>query len=224
MRGRRRRSLRPLGRWRWSLWPEAVDVVCLRHAESENVVAGASGALPLSPLTTRGREQAAAAAVAPGLAGVRRIYTSTAARARETAEILAYHLDAEVVLMPGLVEIGIGDQEGLVDAVLRRETADVLKTWVVAGDLSRRVANGESGHEVLARIRAALDVIAVRHPGQKVALVGHVGSLTVGLSVLCGLGGTVWGAPLPHVVPFSVRGNGDRWHCERWPGVAPTSC
>jgi alpha-ribazole phosphatase/probable phosphoglycerate mutase len=202
-----------------ALWPqESVDLVCLRHAESENVVAGASGALPLSPLTARGRQQAAEAAAAPGLAGVRCIYTSTALRARQTAQILACSLEVDVLPLPELVEIGIGDQEGSVEAVLRRETADVLQAWVVAGDLDRRVGNGESGHEVLARVRAALDAIAAENPGKKVALVGHVGSLTLGLSVVCGLGGTVWGAPLPPAQPFSVHGAGDRWHCRRWPG------
>ena len=83
----------------WS--QEPVDLVCLRHAESENVVAGASGALPSSPLTARGRQQAAEAATAPGLAGVRCIYSSTALRARQTAQILACHLEVDVVPLPG---------------------------------------------------------------------------------------------------------------------------
>jgi broad specificity phosphatase PhoE len=197
---------------------EPVDLVCLRHAESENVVAGASGALPLSPLTARGRRQAAEAASATDLAGVRCVYSSTALRARQTAQILAQHLDAEVVLAPGLVEMGIGDQEGVIDAELRQETAAVLRAWVVAGDLGRRVGAGESGYQVLARVRASLDSVVGEHPGEKVALVGHVGSLTLGLSVLCGLGGTVWGVPLPHAVPFLVRADGELWHCKQWPG------
>jgi len=198
-----------------------VELVCLRHAESGNVVAGASGALPLSPLTERGREQARRAAADPQLAGVRAVYASTALRARQTAEILAGELDGEVILRPDLAEIGIGDQEGVVDAALRRETADVLAAWVVEGDLDRRVADGETGHEVLARVRSTLAAIAAEHPGGTVALVGHVGSLTLALSVLCGLGGSVWGAPLPHAVPFRVRGDGERWHCDRWPDAEP---
>jgi alpha-ribazole phosphatase/probable phosphoglycerate mutase len=62
---------------------------------------------------------------------------------------------------------------------------------------------------------AALEVVAAQ-PGRP-ALVGHVGSLTLAVSVLCGLGGAVWGAPLPHAVPFMVRRDGTRWHCPRWP-------
>jgi alpha-ribazole phosphatase/probable phosphoglycerate mutase len=120
-----------------------------------------------------------------------------------------------VVELPGLGELRVGSQEGVVDARLRQETAEVLRAWVVDGDLGRRVADGETGHEVLARMTAALEVIAAQ-PGRP-ALVGHVGSLTLAVSVLCGLGGAVWGAPLPHAVPFTVRRDGTRWHCPRWP-------
>ena len=197
------------------------EIVCLRHAESENVVTGASGAVPLSPLTDRGRDQARRAAADPRLAGVRLVYASTALRARQTAELLAGELGAEVVLRPDLVEIGIGDQEGVVDAALRRETADVLAAWVVAGELDRRVADGETGHDVLDRVRRTLAAVAAEHAGRRVALVGHVGSLTLAVSVLCGLGGSVWGAPLPHAVPFLVAGDGERWRCDRWPDIEP---
>lgn len=113
------------------------EVWCLRHAESENVVAGASGALPLSPLTPLGREQARRAA--PALTGIRTVYASTALRALPAA-------------------------------------------------------------------------------GADAGLVGHVGSLTLAVGVLAGLGGAVWGAPLPHAVPFAVGWDGKRWHCPRWPG------
>lgn len=68
---------------------------------------------------------------------------------------------------------------------------------------------------MLVRTTAALIDIAAA--GADAALVGHVGSLTLALSVLAGLGGTVWGAPLPHAVPFAVRWEGNRWHCPRWP-------
>jgi broad specificity phosphatase PhoE len=117
----------------------AVEIRCLRHGESENVRAGASGVLPHAPLTALGRQQAA----------------------------------------------------------------------------DRRVADGETGHDVLARMAAALTRIAT--DGGTPALVGHVAGLTLAISVLCGLGGAVWGAPLPHAVPFSIRWDGSRWHCPRRP-------
>ena len=53
---------------------------------SRRVVVGASGALPLAPLTPYGREQARRAA--PALRGIRTVHASTALRARQTAEQL----------------------------------------------------------------------------------------------------------------------------------------
>lgn len=197
-----------------------MEIVCLRHAESENVLAGASGAVPAAPLTALGRQQARAAG--RELAGLGRAYVSATVRARQTAEPLR----VPIVELPELAEMGVGGREGVVDAGLRRETADVLRAWVVDGDLDRRVGDGESGREVLARMTAALDRIADAHgggvrpvpdQGGRPVVVGHVGSLTVAVSVLCGLGGRVWGAPLPHAVPFALRWDGTRWHCPRWP-------
>ena len=186
-----------------------VQIVCLRHAESENVLTGASGAVPLAPLTERGRTQAAALAEQ---VRVGQVYASRAVRARQTAEALG----APVTVLPQLAEMSIGRREGQIDPVLRQETEDVLRAWVVDGDLDRRVGDGESGREVLERMTAALTRVAAG--GGTPAVVGHVGSLTLALSVLCGLGDAVWGAPLPQAVPFVVQWDGTRWHCPRWPG------
>ena len=125
-------------------------------------------------------------------------------------------LAAPVTVLPQLAEMSIGRREGEIDAALREETAEVLRCWVVDGDLDRRVADGETGHEVLARMTAALTRVAAE--GGSPAVIGHIGSLTLALSVLCGLGGAVWGTPLPHAVPFAVHWDGSRWHCPRWPG------
>ncbi|WP_369410545.1 hypothetical protein [Kribbella orskensis] len=56
------------------------------------------------------------------------------------------------------------------------------------------------------------------HPAQRVVVVGHVASLSVALSSLCGLGSTIWGRPLPHAEPFRVTSDADgSWLCEDWP-------
>jgi len=78
------------------------------------------------------------------------------------------------------------------------------------------VADGESGHAVVARVTTALRAIAAENFGTVVALVGHVASLTAGLSALCGIGEDIWGRPLPHAVPFRVHTDGLVWRSE-WP-------
>ena len=93
-----------------------------------------------------------------------------------------------------------------------------LMTMGVAWKSPGRAAGAviETGHEVLSRMTTALTRVAAE--GGNPAVIGDVGSLTLALSVLCGLGGTVWGAPLPHAVPFVVHWDGTRWHCPSWPG------
>jgi alpha-ribazole phosphatase/probable phosphoglycerate mutase len=201
-----------------------VRIWCLRHGESANVVDGLCGAVPWAALTATGRTQATAAAAAltaytPVPA---RVYTSTALRAVQTAEIIATRLGHSVrpVRLDDLVEVGIGSSEGAADPATRAETARVLHAWTVLGDLNVRVADGETGHQVLARMRVALEGIAEQNPGGTVALVGHVASLTAALSNLCGIGHQVWGRPLPHATPFAVDRHERTWRCSLWPAPA----
>jgi alpha-ribazole phosphatase/probable phosphoglycerate mutase len=177
-----------------------VRVWCLRHAEAETVTTGTA-----APLTVRGRHQAIAAARQLAAEPITRIYSSTALRARQTAELLATTLGLPTTAMPELVETPC--------------TAAVLRAWVVEQDLGHCAADGETGQQVVARVTAALQQIAGAHPGETVAVVGHVASLTVALGGLCCLGSVVWGTPLPHARPFLVAWDGHAWPCPTWPAV-----
>jgi broad specificity phosphatase PhoE len=196
-----------------------VRVWCLRHAESHNVTAGLAGALPTAPLTERGRHQAIRAAQTLAGEPIGRVYCSTALRARQTARPLATTSGVEIQALPELVEVGIGRHEGTSQPVVRRQTADVLRAWVVEHDLGQRVADGETGHDVVARMTEAFRRITDKHPNQTVAVVGHVASLTVALEQLCALGSVVWGTPLRHAEPFLIEWDGRDWHCPAWPGA-----
>jgi 2,3-bisphosphoglycerate-dependent phosphoglycerate mutase len=191
-------------------------VFVMRHGESDNVLAGAAGAVPSAALTLAGRDQAMAAAQMLRGEGITRIYSSTAVRARDTARIIAEALAIDTLAMPELVEGGIGVKEGATDPATRSEAADVLHAWVVDQNLDARVADGETGHQVIARMAHALNTIAADHPVQTVALVGHVASLSAALSVLCALDDRVRGTPLPHAIPFLVEWDGRTWHCPTW--------
>lgn len=183
----------------------SVRVWCLRHAESENVTTGTAGAVPDTSLTARGRHQAIEAAQQLAAEPITRVYSSTALRARQTAALLATTPDLHIMAMSELVEAPC--------------TADVLRAWVVEQDLGQCAADGETGHQVVARVTAAFQQIASAHPGETVAVVGHVASLTVALGRLCSLGSEVWGTPLPHARPFLVAWDGQAWHCPTWPAV-----
>jgi Histidine phosphatase superfamily (branch 1) len=120
---------------------DCVRVWCLRHGEAENVTTGTAGAVPTTPLTARGRRQAVDAAQELAVEPITRIYASTALRARQTAELPAATPGLHITAMPELVEVGC--------------TADVLRAWVLEQDLGRRAADGETGHQVVARVTAA---------------------------------------------------------------------
>lgn len=185
-----------------------VRVWCLRHAEAENVITG-TAAMPSPPLTAWGRHQAIDAAQKLAAEPITRIYSSTALRARQTAELLATALATppglHITAMPELVEVGC--------------SADVLRAWVVGQDLGQRAADGETGHQVVARVTAAFQQIASAHPGETIVVVSHVASLTAALGRLCSLGSKVWGTPLPHARPFLVEWDGQTWRCPTWPAV-----
>jgi broad specificity phosphatase PhoE len=196
---------------------KSVRVWCLRHGESDNVTAGVSGAVPFAGLTLRGHEQAAAAARELAGEPITAVYASSATRAIQTAAPIAAAHGLDVAPLAQLVEAGIGAAEGSRDPQIRRRTAQVLRAWVIDRDLDQRVADGESGHEVVTRIAAGFRTVAARNPGATVAVVGHVASLTAGLGVLCDLGPTVWGTVLPHARPFLVEWDGATWRCTNWP-------
>ena len=193
---------------------------CLRHAESE-----ANAKVPRAGkddcLTSRGRRQAIEAARQLAAEPIARIYSSTALRARQTAELLA----ATLAPMPGTPSTQSVPMTAMPELIEVYCTAEVLRTWVVEQDLGQHVADGadgtggETGQQVVARVTAAFQHIAGAHLGETVAVVGHVASLTVALGRLCSLGSAVWGTPLPHARPFLVEWDGHAWHCPAWPAV-----
>ena len=193
----------------------SVRVWCLRHAESESN-AKVPGAGHDSRLTELGRRQAMEAARQIAAEPLPRIYSSTALRARQTAELLATTL----ATTPGFPSIPITPLPELLEVDC---TAEALRAWVIDRDLERHAADGntgETGHQVVARVTDAFQQIARAHPDETVALVGHVASLTVTLERLCSLGPGVWGIPLPHAHPFLVEWGGHTWRCPTWPAMS----
>jgi broad specificity phosphatase PhoE len=151
-----------------------VRVFCLRHAESENVLAGTAGVLPSAPLTPHGWDQAITAAEALGHESITRIFSSTAIRARDTADVIAHILGVETVTMPELLEVGIGAAEGATDATTRAQTATVLRAWIVDRELSAKVADGETGHEGPRCVVGLADVLNPRRVRGQIAWASSV--------------------------------------------------
>ena len=181
---------------------ETATLICLRHAEARSGAGRQRGAPLDPPLTVRGQEQAAAVADQLGDRRARMIFASDALRSQETAAIIAADLGLHVEVVSALSEVAI--------------PAEVLRAWIVDGDLGARVADGETGRQVVERMTVALTEIANKCQGQPVIVIGHVASLTTGISALCHNGQSLWGASLPHAVPFPLIRVGMRWQVQ-WP-------
>ncbi|MFT4187197.1 MAG: phosphoglycerate mutase family protein [Aeromicrobium sp.] len=97
----------------------------LRHGQSTwNALGRLQGHTPHPPLTELGRQQAADAADQVAVLGARRIVSSPAVRARQTAVVVAARLGLPVHLDPRLVEQGLREDHA---STLRRVSALVAE-------------------------------------------------------------------------------------------------
>jgi broad specificity phosphatase PhoE len=117
------------------------------------------------PLNDTGRAQARLLAEQLRETPFDAVYSSDLERARETAEILAAPHGVPVVLDRDLREIDVGSWSGLT----REEIAERFP------DGSR--PDGETHEQQAARVRAAVTRIAREHPGGRVLVVGHGGTI-----------------------------------------------
>jgi broad specificity phosphatase PhoE len=152
----------------------------VRHGESEGNAARIFTGQTDSPLTPRGRRQAAA--VADELAKVKfdRIISSDLSRSRDTAEVIAKRRGIAVEVVPELREINVGDRTGKTFDETRG-----LPNWNDDGFVSW--PGGESLDQVLARTLGAIDRLTRESPGKRILIVGHGGVNRILLSHFLGI-------------------------------------
>jgi probable phosphoglycerate mutase len=166
-------------------------VVIVRHGESGAQVGGfASGHDTCIGLSDLGRRQAAALrdrlAQTRELEPVDAVYTSILPRARETAEIIGSALggvspEAEC----DWCEIHSGEAEGLTYDVIRER----FPTNGDSGDvLDRHIPGAETWDECYVRVGSRLHRAAHEHPGERVLVVGHGGTIAASFAAFGGLG------------------------------------
>ncbi|HVD31823.1 MAG TPA: histidine phosphatase family protein [Methylomirabilota bacterium] len=152
----------------------------VRHGESEGNAARVFTGQTDSPLTARGREQAAA--VAEELAQVKfdRIVSSDLSRTRDTADVIAKRLGKPVEIVPELREIDVGDRTGKSFDETRG-----LPNWNDDGFVAW--PGGETLDRVLARTLGAIDRLTRESPGKTILIVGHGGVNRILLSHFLGI-------------------------------------
>ncbi len=150
-----------------------LELVLLRHGESEGNRDRRFGGHGPAPLTALGRLQAAAAAAAILRDGpLDALYVSDLARAIETARPLAERSGLAPVVTPALRERSVGDWTGRSFEEVQAESPEA---W--AALLSRDPAwcppGGESHLVCAARLGGFVDELLARHASGRVALVSH---------------------------------------------------
>ena len=135
-------------------------LLLVRHGETDWNAVGRLQGHTDRPLSDFGRRQARELAEELADEPLDAIYASDLARARETAEIAGERLDLPVVLDPDLREKNWGSWEGLTP--VERDRVEFV---------------GESTDDHQERTLRALRRIAERHPGGRVLVVTHGGSM-----------------------------------------------
>lgn len=146
----------------------------IRHAESEWNAAGRWQGQGDPPLSARGRQQARE--LSEGLADERvdALIASDLSRALETARTLGRRWGLDARPDPRFRELDVGDWTGLTRAQIAERAGDVLERFE-GEEPGVRPGGGETRDEIRERVRAATDAVARTHPGQRVAVVTHLG-------------------------------------------------
>jgi broad specificity phosphatase PhoE len=153
----------------------STTVLLVRHgATAANVCRPhlLQGRRPDSELIDLGKEQAGAVARALRRFPVVRVYMSPLKRARQTATIIADHLEVETVVEEGLIEADVGEWSGLSWPEVERRWPEEYRAF---GEDAEREGylGGENMGQVRDRVWKVLDRLGEGHEREVVAVVAH---------------------------------------------------
>jgi broad specificity phosphatase PhoE len=140
-------------------------ILLARHGETDWNRDGRFQGHADPPLNRRGRAQARELSRTLAGESIDAVYSSDLRRAHETALLVAEPHGVPVVTDRGLREIDVGSWSGLT-------RTEVEETFPGAEH-----HDGESREQHLARVVEAMERIARAHPGERIAVVSHGGSL-----------------------------------------------
>lgn len=140
-----------------------------------------------APLTELGERQAELAAGRLAELNVGQMFTSPLQRAANLADIAATSLSIEAVRCDELLEMDVGDTEGVPFLELRKQNPEFFKAWGGPGALQARMPGGESLEELDARLTPFMPRLE-HDEGSDIAVVSHNFVLRALLCRLMGVG------------------------------------
>ncbi len=157
-------------------------LILVRHGETECNKAGLALGRRDVELNETGRWQAGRLADALQDQPVAAIYSSPLRRALDTARAIAERHDLAVVVDEGLIEMEIGEMEGLTFQQVRERHPQFFQLWLGGGAASEPMPGGERLLDVQERAWQALERICAAWPQETVVTVTHN---FVILTILC---------------------------------------
>src|SRR5438876_10986591 len=104
-------------------------LLLVRHGETESNRQGFALGRADVPLNETGRKQAACLAKALASEPLAAIYASPLIRAADTAKAIAVEHGVDAQIESGLIEMDVGDVEGLTFAVVRERYPALAQNW-----------------------------------------------------------------------------------------------
>ncbi|MEX1254454.1 MAG: histidine phosphatase family protein [Dehalococcoidia bacterium] len=171
-------------------------LLLIRHGESTaNAEGRLQGHLDFA-LSEQGRRESELLGGRLTSLGVDALYTSTLARARETAQIAGASLDITPVGREGLMERDVGALSGLNHIEIRERFPDYVRARS-EGRIDVEIDGWESYADFRVRVDATLDAIVADHKEGTVACVTHGGVIGMFLRRVLDL-------PVVRPVPFAI--------------------
>ncbi len=161
-------------------------LVLIRHGQTDWNVEGRWQGQADPPLNDTGRAQARRVAEYQSQFGFAALYSSDLRRAMETAQIIGAELGMEVIPEPRLREINLGKWQGMLSADIQAQYPDEFRRWHHE-PWGVQPPDGETVHELAARVLEAINEIIACHPKQRVGIVAHELPIAI---VLCRSAGT----------------------------------
>ena len=162
-----------------------MDLILVRHGETETNRLGKIQGVSEIPLNVRGIEQAAAAARVLEEEKPFALYASPLRRAVQTADAIVSRTGIGAITEHGLIEMDVGEFEGLTGRQLRERFPEVMQSW--DDDAFWTVMpGGESLAMVRERAWKTVTALADVHVDGKVVAVTH--NFTIQMILCAALG------------------------------------